>query len=30
VYELLDLQSRGVLWSGSYEVKKTAVKGFLD
>jgi hypothetical protein len=30
VYELLDLQSRNVLWSGSYEVKKTAVKGFLD
>jgi hypothetical protein len=30
VYELLDLHSRNVLWSGSYEVKKTAVKGFLD
>ena len=30
VYELLDLQTRNVLWSGSYEVKKTAVKGFLD
>ena len=30
VYELLNLQTRNVLWSGSYEVKKTAVKGFLD
>jgi hypothetical protein len=30
VYELLDLQSRNVLWSGSYEVKKTATKEFLD
>lgn len=30
VYELLNLETRNVLWSGSYEVKKTAVKGFLD
>jgi hypothetical protein len=30
VYELLDLQTRNVLWNGTYEVKKTAVKGFLD
>jgi hypothetical protein len=30
VYELLELQTRNVLWSGKYEVKKTAVKGFLD
>ena len=30
VYELLDLETRNVLWNGTYEVKKTAVKGFLD
>ena len=30
VYELMDLQTRTVLWSGKYEVKKVAVKGFLD
>jgi hypothetical protein len=29
-YELGDLQTRGVLWSDSYKVKKAAVKGFLD
>ena len=29
-YELSDLQSRGVIWTDSYKVKKTAVKGFLD
>jgi peptidoglycan-synthase activator LpoB len=30
VYRLTDLDHRRVLWSGSYKVKKTAVKGFLD
>jgi hypothetical protein len=30
VYELLDLDTRNVLWAGTYEVKKVAVKGFLD
>lgn len=30
VYELTDLQTRGLLWSGRYEVKKSVVKGFLD
>jgi hypothetical protein len=30
IYELLDLQTRNVLWTGSYEVKKIAAKGFLD
>jgi hypothetical protein len=30
VYELTDLARRNVLWTGSYEVKKLAVKGFLD
>ena len=30
VYELTDLAQRNVLWAGSYEVKKLAVKGFLD
>ena len=30
VYELLDLQTRNVLWAGTYEVKKVAVQGFLD
>lgn len=30
VYELLDLETRNVLWAGTYEVKKQAVKGFLD
>ena len=30
VYELMDLQTRNILWSGKYEVKKIAVKGFLD
>jgi hypothetical protein len=29
-YELLDLETRNVLWNGTYEVRKTAVKGFLD
>jgi hypothetical protein len=29
-YELTNLVDRSLLWSGSYEVKKTAVKGFLD
>jgi hypothetical protein len=30
VYELTDLETRNVLWGDKYEVKKTAVKGFLD
>jgi hypothetical protein len=30
VYELTDLRDRSILWTGSYEVKKVAVKGFLD
>jgi hypothetical protein len=30
VYELTDLQNRNTFWVGSYEVKKLAVKGFLD
>ncbi len=30
VYELTDLQHRNVLWTDKYEVKKTAVKEFLD
>jgi hypothetical protein len=30
VYELTDLSHRNILWTGSYEVKKTAVRGFLD
>src|SRR5688500_5554284 len=30
VYELLNLETRNVLWAGSYEVKKVAVQGFLD
>jgi hypothetical protein len=30
VYELFDLRDRTVLWTDKYEVKKTAVKGFLD
>lgn len=30
VYELTNLHDRTVLWTGSYEVKKSAVKGFLD
>jgi hypothetical protein len=30
VYELSDLQTRSILWTDKYEVKKTAVKGFLD
>jgi hypothetical protein len=30
VYELTNLQDRSVLWTDKYEVKKTAVKGFLD
>ena len=29
-YQLTDLHSRVVLWSGKYEVSKVAVKGFLD
>src|SRR5688572_25270384 len=30
VFELTGLVDRQVLWTGSYEVKKVAVKGFLD
>src|SRR5688572_10249652 len=30
VYELTNIQDRQLLWTGRYEVKKTAVKGFLD
>ncbi len=30
LYELSNLRDRSVLWTGRYEVKKTAVKGFLD
>jgi hypothetical protein len=30
VYELTDIRHRNVLWSDRYEVRKTAVKGFLD
>ena len=30
VYELTNLEDRTILWSDKYEVKKTAVKGFLD
>jgi hypothetical protein len=30
VYELTNLHDRSVLWTGSYEVKKNAVKEFLD
>ena len=30
LYELLDLETRNVLWNGTYEVRKLAVKGFLD
>ena len=30
VYSLTDLSHRTVLWTGQYEVKKAAVKGFLD
>lgn len=30
VFELTNLQSRDLVWSGKYEVKKSAVKGFLD
>ena len=29
-YELSNLQTRNVLWTDSYKVKKSAVKGFLD
>ena len=29
-YELVDLRDRTVLWTGAYEVKKVAVKGFGD
>lgn len=29
-FSLTDVQHRTVLWTGSYEVKKLAVKGFLD
>jgi hypothetical protein len=29
-YSLTDLSTRVVLWTGDYEVKKRAVKGFLD
>lgn len=30
VYELTNLEDRTLLWTDKYEVKKTAVKGFLD
>ena len=30
VYELTNLEDRTILWTDKYEVKKTAVKGFLD
>jgi hypothetical protein len=30
VYTLTDISHRNVLWTGQYEVKKAAVKGFLD
>ena len=30
VYQLTDLRNRDVLWTDQYEVKKAAVKGFLD
>lgn len=30
VYSFTDLSGRNVLWTGQYEVKKIAVKGFLD
>ncbi len=30
VFELTDLERRSTLWAGRYEVKKVAVKGFLD
>lgn len=30
VYELTNLEDRTVLWTDKYEVKKAAVKGFLD
>jgi outer membrane murein-binding lipoprotein Lpp len=29
-YELTNLKDRTLLWTGTYEVKKTAAKGFLD
>jgi hypothetical protein len=29
-YELTDLRTRETLWTDKYEVRKTAVKGFLD
>ena len=29
-YSLTNLQDRAVIWNGSYELKKAAVKGFLD
>lgn len=30
VYRLMDLRTRDVLWTDKYEVRKTAVRGFLD
>ncbi len=30
LYELLDLETRNVLWAATYEVRKAAVKGFMD
>jgi hypothetical protein len=30
VYELTNIQNRQSLWTDKYEVKKTAVKGFMD
>lgn len=29
-FQLTNLQDRSILWNGSYELKKKAVKGFLD
>lgn len=30
IYELTNIQDRTSLWTGKYEVKKTALKGFMD
>ncbi len=30
VFELLDLQTRETIWADSFELKKTAARGFLD
>jgi len=29
-YELTSLANRTILWTGSYEIQKKAVRGFLD